>query len=137
MRKLKLQMQVSLDGFVAGPNGEMDWMVWNWDDAITNYVIGMTEPVDCIVLGRKLAQGFIPTWASRAENPDTADKYTEKMDDTFKVVFTKTLNDSDEEVLTWKNTKLAKGDLKEEILKPKSNKYTNDQLVLIKNYYSI
>ncbi|MEO8861792.1 MAG: dihydrofolate reductase family protein [Ginsengibacter sp.] len=120
MRKLKLQMQVSVDGFVAGPNGEMDWMVWKWDDAITNYVIGITEPIDCIVLGRKLAQGFIPTWASRAANPDTADKFTEKMDDTSKIVFTKTLNDSDAEVLTWKNTKLAKGDLKEEILKLKN-----------------
>lgn len=29
MRKLKLQVQATLDGFVAGPNGEMDFMVWN------------------------------------------------------------------------------------------------------------
>ena len=28
MRKLKLQVQMSVDGFIAGPNGEMDWMVW-------------------------------------------------------------------------------------------------------------
>jgi hypothetical protein len=27
MRKLRLQMQISVDGFVAGPNGEEDWMV--------------------------------------------------------------------------------------------------------------
>jgi hypothetical protein len=26
MRKVKLQMQLSLDGYVAGANGEMDWM---------------------------------------------------------------------------------------------------------------
>lgn len=26
MRKLKLQMQMTIDGFVAGPNGELDWM---------------------------------------------------------------------------------------------------------------
>jgi hypothetical protein len=32
MRKLKLQMQLSLDGFVARPNGELAWMVWDWDD---------------------------------------------------------------------------------------------------------
>lgn len=25
LRKLKLQMQMTLDGFVAGPNGELDW----------------------------------------------------------------------------------------------------------------
>ncbi|MCY7410685.1 MAG: dihydrofolate reductase family protein [Chitinophagales bacterium] len=29
MRKLKLQAQISVDGFIAGPNGEMDWMVWD------------------------------------------------------------------------------------------------------------
>ena len=28
MRKLKLQMQVSVDGFVCGEQGEMDWMTW-------------------------------------------------------------------------------------------------------------
>jgi hypothetical protein len=53
-------MQMSVDGFVAGPNGEMDWMVFNWDDELKNYVNEITEPVDCIILGRKLAQGFIP-----------------------------------------------------------------------------
>ncbi|MFL6344499.1 MAG: dihydrofolate reductase, partial [Nitrososphaeraceae archaeon] len=32
MRKLKLQVQMSVDGYIAGPNGEMDWMVRDWDD---------------------------------------------------------------------------------------------------------
>ena len=36
MRKLKLQMQLSVDGFVAGPNHEMDWMVWDWSDDLNN-----------------------------------------------------------------------------------------------------
>lgn len=38
MRKLKLQVQISVDGYIAGPNGEMDWMEWNWDDALKKYV---------------------------------------------------------------------------------------------------
>jgi hypothetical protein len=29
MRKLKLQVQITVDGFVAGPNGELDWMTFN------------------------------------------------------------------------------------------------------------
>ena len=36
MRKLKLQMQTSIDGFMAGPNGELDWMVFDWDDKLKN-----------------------------------------------------------------------------------------------------
>ena len=70
MRKLKLQVQISVDGFIAGPNGEMDWMEWNWDEELKKYIGEITEPVDTIVLGRKLAEGFIPYWAGVAANPD-------------------------------------------------------------------
>jgi hypothetical protein len=34
VRKLKLQMQVSVDGYVAGPEGQLDWMTWDWDDEL-------------------------------------------------------------------------------------------------------
>jgi dihydrofolate reductase len=115
MRKLKLQVQMTVDGYIAGPNGEMDFMVWNWDDELKHYVDEITEPVDCIILGRRLAEGFIPYWASVAANPDdpefTAGK---KFTDTHKIVFTKTLPKSE-----WDNTVLAKGDLVDEITKLK------------------
>mgnify|MGYP001396391717 CR=1 FL=1 len=68
MRKIKLQMQMTVDGFVAGPNGELDWAIFNWDDALNNYVMALTEPVDCILMGRVLAQGFIPHWTSALES---------------------------------------------------------------------
>jgi dihydrofolate reductase len=110
MRKLKLQMQVSVDGFVAGANGEMDWMVFDWDDELKNYINEITEPVDCIILGRKLAQGFIPSWTDRTSNPETADAFARKMVDTPKIVFSKTLENTE-----WENTKLAKGDVVQEI----------------------
>ena len=113
MRKLKLQVQMSIDGFISGPNGEMDWMTFNWDDEIKKYVKEITNPVDCIVLGRKLAQGFIPHWAARPEGEDPWG--IDKMNDTQKVVFTKTLEGSE-----WENTTLAKGDLTEEIANLKS-----------------
>ena len=63
----------------------------------------------CIILGRKLAQGFIPHWASHPEE-EGADKFNS----TKKVVFTKTLEKSE-----WDNTVLAKGDLVDEIAKLK------------------
>ena len=111
MRKLKLQVQMSIDGFIAGPNGEMDDMVWDWDDALKQYVDSITEPVDCIVLGRKLAQGFIPYWASVAENPDHPEFAAgKKFTETDKVVFTRTLDRSE-----WPDTVLAKNDIVDEI----------------------
>ncbi len=121
MRKLKLQVQMTVDGYIAGPNGEMDFMVWNWDDALKQYVETITAPVDCIVLGRKLAEGFIPHWAGVAANPDDEDFTAgKKFTDTHKVVFTKTLNQSE-----WNNTVLAKGELADEITQLK-NQEGND-----------
>ncbi|GAA4470576.1 dihydrofolate reductase family protein [Nibrella saemangeumensis] len=89
----------------------MDWMTYNWDDALKNYVTNLTKPVDCIVLGRNLAQGFIPYWASVAADPHNPEfSAGRKFTDTHKVVFTKTLDEP-----VWANTVLAKGDLTEEI----------------------
>lgn len=110
---------MSVDGFISGANGEMDWMTFNWDDDLKNYVSEITEPVDCIILGRKLAQGFIPHWASLPEGEEGADK----INNTKKVVFTKTLEES-----SWPNTSLAQGDLVEEIEKLKQEK-GNDLIV--------
>jgi dihydrofolate reductase len=111
MRKLKLQVQMTVDGYIAGPNGEMDWMTFNWDDALKQYVTDLTDPIDCIVLGRKLAEGFIPHWASVAADPENPEVAAgKKFTDTPKVVFTQTLDES-----AWDNTVLAKGDLVDEI----------------------
>lgn len=111
MRKLKLQVQMTVDAYIAGLNGEMDFMVWDWDNELKQYVEEITAPVDCIILGRKLAEGFIPYWAkvaANSDNPDFADG--KRFTDTPKVVFTRTLNKSE-----WDNTILAKGDLVDEI----------------------
>lgn len=115
MRKLKLQVQMTVDGYMGGPNGEMDWVLFNWDEAVKEYVTALTEPVDCLVLGRNLAEGFIPYWASVAANPDDPQHSAGiKFTDTPKVVFTKTLAES-----PWANTVLAKGDIVDEITKLK------------------
>jgi dihydrofolate reductase len=114
-RKLKLQVQMSIDGYICGPNGELDFMVWDWDDDLKQYVTALTEPVDCIVLGRKLAQGFIPHWAGVAADPNHPEHSAGiKFTDTPKVVFSQTLEKSE-----WANTVLAKGDLVDEIAKLK------------------
>lgn len=120
MRKLKLQVQMTIDGFISGQNGEMDWMNFPWTDDITNYVRGITQTVDTIVLGRKLAEGFIPHWENVAKDPSNPEyeggiKYAT----TPKIVFTKTIDKS-----IWANTEVANGELVEEInrLKNQSGK---------------
>lgn len=118
MRKLKLQVQMSVDGFIGGPNGEMDWLVWNWDDKLKNYVNKLHDPVDTILLGRKMTDGFVSAWTKKTMNPDDPEyPFARKMMDTPKIVFTKTLHKS-----KWPNTQVANGDLTEEVNRLKNKK---------------
>ena len=111
MRKLKLQSQISLDGFHSGPNGELDWMTWNWDDKLKNYVSDLTDPVDTILLGRKMTDGFVGYWENAIKDPNNPEYgFGMKMCETPKVVFTKTMTSS-----PWRNTTLATGDIKAEV----------------------
>lgn len=108
MRKLKLQVQISVDGFIAGPSGEMDWMVWNWDDPLKDYVRALTDSVDTIVLGRKLAQEFIPYWEKVAmdeRNPEQ--EFGKLMSKYRRLVFSRTLPKN----VHWKNAEITSGDL--------------------------
>lgn len=109
MRKVKLSMQMTINGYVAGPNGENDWMTWNPDDEFLEFINFHFDSSDTLLLGRKMADGFIKHWENALDkNPDTP--FAKKIVDTPKVVFTKTLDES-----AWNNTTLAKGNLAEEI----------------------
>jgi dihydrofolate reductase len=111
MKKLKLQVQVSVNGYIAGPNSEMDWLTWTSDDDFVKYVTELHDSIGTMVLGRKLAEGFIPYWTSIVANPeDSQYSFARIMVDTPKFVFTKTLDKS-----IWENTELAKGDLTTEV----------------------
>jgi hypothetical protein len=52
MRKLMLSMHTSLDGFVAGPNGEMDWI--NVDEELFERAGMLTDQADTDLYGRIL-----------------------------------------------------------------------------------
>lgn len=110
MRRLKLQVQTTVDGYMAGPNGEMDWMTFPWTDDVGAYIDALTVPVDCIVLGRKLAEGFIPAWAARTPDDGETRETIDWMNDTPKVVISGTLTES-----PWDNTVVAGGDLAETV----------------------
>ena len=106
---------MSIDGCIAGPNGEMDWMVGLQDDKINKYVNELTESFDTILLGRKMADGFISYWSDVINKPNDP-WYTlgKKMIEIPKVVFTKTFKKT-----KWINTDIATGDITDEIMKLK------------------
>jgi dihydrofolate reductase len=104
MRRFKLQVQTTVDGYMAGPNGEMDWLTGPWTDDLNDYVDGLTQSVDTIVLGRKLAEGFIPAWESGPEGE--TQESIDWMNNTPRVVISNTVTES-----PWKNAVVAGGDL--------------------------
>jgi len=111
---------MSVDGFIGGPNGEMNWLNMNWDEKLIAFITELTESMDTIIMGRKLAEGFIPYWAGVAADAANPEHEAGKIfTNTKKVVFSKTLERS-----AWDRTELAKGDLTEEVnrLKAQSGK---------------
>jgi len=124
LRKLKLQVQMSIDGCIAGPNGEMDWMVGLSDDKHIKYAYELMESIDTILLGRKMTDDFISYWSDVINKPDDPwHAFAKKMIETPKVVFTKTLDKS-----RWINTEIATGDITDEIIKLK-NRNGKDMVV--------
>ncbi|HMI05215.1 MAG TPA: dihydrofolate reductase family protein [Pedobacter sp.] len=70
MRKIILLMHVSLDGFVAGPNGEMDWIRIN--DEMFDTVGQFTENADAALYGRKTYEMMDGYWPTAAEQPNAS-----------------------------------------------------------------
>ena len=92
MRKLKLQMQITVDGFVAGPEGELDWMTWAMDERLLAFINHLTDTSDTILLGRKMTEGFIKYWEHVITQPESPEySFARKMVDIPKIVFSKTL----------------------------------------------
>ncbi|MDD1759258.1 MAG: dihydrofolate reductase family protein [Methanothrix sp.] len=111
MRNIIASNYVTLDGFFAGPNGELDWFVW--DDQMGQYAKDLLGSVDTILFGRvtyELMAGYWPTAAAPEEDPII----TDAMNDLPKIVFSRTLAKAD-----WKNTRLIKEINKDQILKMK------------------
>ena len=124
-RKLKLHVHMSIDGFIAGPNDENDWIDFSWDEKLKEFENRLHAPVDTILLGGKMTNEFISYWSNVINNPgDPEYSFAKKMIETPKIVFTKTLTKSE-----WPNTQIATGDLKEEITKLKSQEGGGDIIV--------
>ena len=85
MRKVILQMYTSIDGFVAGPNGELDWMFANIGTESESPADELLNSSDLILLGRGMAKGFLDYW------PNDKTEFGEKINTLPKIVFSKTL----------------------------------------------
>lgn len=108
-------MQITVDGYVGGPNGDHDWRIWNWDDKLKAFAYPLRDTCDTILLGGKMAEVFIPHFEETVDNlqAGNGDKaldekfaYADRMVNMPKIVFSKTLK-----TLDGKNVSVENGDL--------------------------
>src|SRR5215471_11428570 len=69
MRKVFLNMTMTLDGFFCGPNGELDWMSQTPDQELNDDIVAFFQGVDQGFIGYPTASGMIPYWLGVAQNP--------------------------------------------------------------------
>ena len=136
MGKLLLEIQTSLDGFIASTDGNTNWMLWNWgaewnwDNELQQDHNALTLSVDCILISKQMAEeGFIAHWQGVAMNSNSPQyTFAKHITDTPKVVFSKTLDNATPIPGEWDNTDLVKDDFVNAIHKLKQH-YHNDILV--------
>jgi dihydrofolate reductase len=107
-------MQISLDGFVAGPNGELDWMWRAFNDDLKKTTIDTLKGMDTYLMGRVAYQEQAAHW------PTSTDEIAPLMNNATKIVFSGTLDK-----VEWANARLATGDVTAEIAQLKQQPGTN------------
>ena len=115
MRNLISFMHTSLDGFVAGRNGEMDWI--NLDDAMFDFVATMTDQADTALYGRVTYEMMQSYWPKAGEQPNATkhDKeHSAWYNKVSKVVLSKTISEKGLD-----NTTVISGQLTDNINKIK------------------
>jgi dihydrofolate reductase len=110
MRKLVVTMGMSLDGFVAraGEAGAGGWGLPPEDPALKQHKLDWFEKVEVHLMGRNTYEEMASFW------PTSDDRYAAPMNTIPKVVFSKTLERAD-----WDQTRIARGDLANEIARLK------------------
>jgi dihydrofolate reductase len=94
MRHLIFFMHTSLDGFVAGVNGEMNWI--NLDEALFDFVGTMTDQSDTALYGRVTYEMMQNYWPKAGEKPNASkhDKeHSAWYNKVSKVVLSKTISE--------------------------------------------
>src|SRR5664279_3940305 len=115
MRKIVSFMHISLDGFVAGPNGEMDWIIV--DEEIFDYAGDRKNEADTAIYGRVTYDMMEGYWPTAAEQPNATKhdiEHSTWYNTVNKVVLSKTMKDAN-----LPNTKIISDNVCNEIMKLK------------------
>jgi dihydrofolate reductase len=123
MRKLVVSMNLSLDGYMSGPNAELDWHFDSWNDDMGEKLLEQLEGADTILLGRLTYEAMAGYWSRKPLEQDFPRQdlaIADRMNRHIKIVFSKSRDNK-----LWKNSSFASGNLDEEIIYLKNLKGKN------------
>jgi dihydrofolate reductase len=111
MRKLIYSMGVSLDGFIAGPDGEIDWSAP--DEELHRFHNLQTRELGAHLCGRRLYEEMV-CWETADENRAAAEvEFARVWQGLPKIVFSKTLEEVEG------NARMARGSVAGEVARLK------------------
>jgi dihydrofolate reductase len=126
MRKLILSIQMSLDGFIEGPQGDISWIKTNDDDEWEDY-FDMLQSVDLLVLGRVTFPDYRDHWKNALTSVQASAnevQYAQYAANTPHIVFSSRMHNPD-----WSNTTVIKGNVIGEIKRLKAQPGKDIQVV--------
>ncbi len=121
MRRLILVAHISLDGFVAGPKGEIDG--FDAGEENLQFVCGLTEDADAAMFGRITYEWLDGGWPTAGSKPNATKgeiAYSHWYNKAQKIVFSRTLGRENR-----KNTIIVRGDIVNEVTKIKNQSGKN------------
>jgi dihydrofolate reductase len=83
MRKLILKMSMSADGFVGGPNGEIDWIFRSYDAGATDWTMETLWQAGLHAMGHRTYHDMAAHW------PTSTEPYAAPMNEIPKVIFSR------------------------------------------------
>ncbi len=110
-------MNITLDGFMSGPDCELDWHFNAWNHEMAQAAAEQLSRADTIILGRITYRAMARYWPLQARSllcPREDIAFADMMNTYTKIVFSKTLQSPE-----WHNTRLVKGNLAKEITRLK------------------
>lgn len=121
MRKIKLQMHLSLDNYVNMEEGGKNF---TWDNEVIDFCVSNLEDVDTLLLGRKTAEELIPFWDNVATAPSHADfALGKRISELQKIILSDTMTSH-----PWENTTVIRGDINKEVTRLKNS---NGKTILV------
>jgi len=118
MRKVIASPFTSLDGFMSGPNGEIEWNTPYFDEEMESFVEEVLGSVDTLLFGRVTYEWFAQFWPNEGVKQDPG--HASLMNSLPKIVFSKTLEKAE-----WNNSRIVRGNVTEEVNRLKQQEGKN------------